>query len=159
MLAIGIAVIGLLLLLLTASLVAIINVRRQKAVFLRAIKAYFESPDADTPSQFALVTDAVGKQFAHSIVSNLKATSLGVSRGIQKQDLAVEKAVAADMLADVNPLLATAIESMPALKKLVEKKPQLAMAASAFLKTKGKGQAEDNGQEGEDFHRRLNSYG
>jgi len=120
---------------LTAVMVGIISLavvffmirlyRQEKIRFLQSIRAYFESPGPERPSEFSQVTAAISQQFAASIVSSLKGSFMGMqsvdSRNVQR----LENDLANDMLQMNHPLVATLLDQFPAVKRRIMKNPEL----------------------------------
>ena len=134
---------------------------RQKARLVAILKGYFESPAANTPSQFAQLVGVVSDEFGHKIVAHAKGTFMGIQSGEAKNVAKLEGAIASDMLTLNNPLAAGILESFPALAKHLRKSPSLIPLAerllSSFAKKQGpEGPESSNG--GGDYAAQLALY-
>lgn len=115
------------------AILALIAKKRAERRILTVLRSYFEPADENTPSQFSQVTDAISKQFASAMMSNLKMTELGVKRGEQRQEQAVNAALMEDVTVMQSPMLGALLQQFPKLSKLAGKNPQLAGMALGKL--------------------------
>ena len=92
---------------------------------IAAIRPYFEAPDDKTPSQFALLTNAISQQLASAIVASAKGSLLGM-QGVDAKNLAhIEADMMKDGLAAQSPMLGMLMEQFPSFGRRLMKNPNL----------------------------------
>ena len=114
---------------------------------IRTLKLYLEAPNADTPSQLALFSNDIAQQFASNLLQGLKMTELGLKRGSQKQEEAVQAAIVTDLATAKSPMLGMALKAFPNLATLAGKNKEIANLAMAALQGMNKG-GSDQGNTG-----------
>jgi hypothetical protein len=104
---------------------------RQKIVdeISEAIESFVKSPDADTPSPFAMLLDQAALLLAARLVQQLKAMMAGVESGEAKgQQLAM-----IEQASEGNPLVALIAGILPArIRNKLLKNPQMIGALARF---------------------------
>ncbi len=120
--------------------------KRQKDAFFTTLRNYFESPDADTPSEFALVVAQISDRFSTDVMTKAKTTFMGVQSGEAKREKQVAGALAQDSIGLSSPMIGAALESFPALRKLISKNPAIAPLALSALSKLGSPGAGGNGE-------------
>ena len=120
-------------------------ISRKEQAILCLFKAYFEPQGEGQPSEFSLLTDQIALQFSRHILAGFKTTAMGMVSGEAKQHAAVQGAITQDVISLQNPLIGAALSQFPALRKLLDKNPQLAPLAANFLKG---GNNRDNNETG-----------
>lgn len=118
---------------------------REKQKFISQIRAFFESPNKETPSYFASVTDNIAGQFAYRLSTTLKATFMGVQSGEAKQGAKLQEALSLDLLTQKSPMAGAILTSFPAVQKLVKSNPALGEMAASMLANMGKNKGEGGG--------------
>jgi len=103
----------------------------EKQRILSALHAYIEKPDADNP--IAQLTGMIATQFSNIIVHHISQSARGVASGDSRQEKAVEAAIVHDLVAEANPLMGMAMNTMPWLSKLTRKNPELVALAAQKL--------------------------
>lgn len=103
---------------------------------LFAVKRYIFSVRGDKASRFAELSDFVIERTAQSTAQSLKAVFMGVQSGEAKREKSLETALAKDLLTQKAPWLAAVLDSFPALKKQIERNPEMANQALAMIKRK-----------------------
>lgn len=98
---------------------------RQKAALITTLKAYFETNDPDTPSQFGAFIDIVSSQFASKLVSSLRAQINQMASVGARQENQINAALTTDMISQM-PLAGALLSAFPALGKMVKKNPAIA---------------------------------
>lgn len=122
--------------------------RQEKTAFLLALRAYFESPNSDTPSEFGRVLVTLSDTMASRIVLHAKTAFMGKASGEVRQQKAIDLAIAKDQAAGDNPLAAAALEAIKPnsyLGKLINGNPAI-MAMVGKMFSKGGTSAPDNGK-------------
>lgn len=92
-----------------------------KSKLQRYLHTFFESPDKDTPSPFALLTKTISSIFAAEVVQNAKSMFMGVQSVENKN----ERKDAIEEAAGGNPLISTLLASFPSIKKRLMKNSEL----------------------------------
>lgn len=138
-------------------------VDRQKRAFTSILQSYFEAPDSETPSQFALVTEAISERFAQKLVASLKSSFMGMQSVDAKNMARLEGDVMQDVAGQQNPMLGAILSSFPAVSKRLAKNPALyplVQAAMAKLATgAGGATGKSVGNGGGDYTNQLNLFG
>jgi len=97
--------------------------KREKRRLLLSFKAYFESPDADTPSEFNNLLNAFGDILGAAILKHAKMSALGQASVNSRIEKKVESTMVKDMIGQANPMLAGIIKMFPGVEKLIDKNP------------------------------------
>ena len=129
----------------------------QKAKLLETLRAYFETPDGQTPSQFASLVECVADTFGHKIMTHAKATFMGTQSVDSKNIARLEGDVVQDMIAQKSPLLSVILSQFPSVARRVAKNPNLLPLIQSMLPGLGTGAPKED--HGSDFEQRLHSYG
>lgn len=98
-----------------------------------SLQVFFTSPGDNQESDFAKITHLVADDFSTRLVSSLKATFMGMQSGAVRQEKALGSAVAEDMITMSNPLVGAIVQSMPAVKKLIHKNPEIAQLLPGLI--------------------------
>jgi len=109
------------------------QLNREKRAALDLIRAYFEAPDAETPSEFAKMIDAAALVLAQRLVSSLKGTFMGVQSGARRGEDALQGDFLGDVATQANPTLGALLNSFPAVKRRLGKNPELIPAAMQLI--------------------------
>ena len=117
--------------------VAYRRISKEKEAFIAVLRLYFENR-GDQPSEFAKFIDILTDQFGAKVSQSLKATFMGVQSVDAKNSAKIEGAITKDVAAAGSPLLGVAMQSFPALAKLIAKNPALAGQAQSILAGLGK---------------------
>lgn len=138
----------------------IVLLRKEKQAYINTLHAYFEAPDATTPSQFAQLVDRVSDTFGHKIMTHAKATFMGFQSVDAKAEARLEGDIMSDLLSQNNPILAIIADSFPAVAKRLRKNPGLLPVIQRLLPGLGKKPpAGDNHEElNRDFGAALSQY-
>ncbi|KKM23370.1 hypothetical protein LCGC14_1615900 [marine sediment metagenome] len=105
---------------------------REKQAFIAVLQSYFE-PHGEDPSEFSKVINIVTDQFGVKMAQSLKSTFMGVQSVDAKNTARIEGAITKDAVSAGSPLLGVAMQSFPALAKLIAKNPALAGQAQTIL--------------------------
>lgn len=108
----------------------------QKRALLRSLRAYFESPDGEKPSQFGEMLDLASMMFANRMIHQFKS-SLG---GMNSVEAKKEKTEAIQGILGQSPNLAALAQFLP---KKYAKSPEILSALLSLLNKKPAG---DNGK-------------
>ena len=103
----------------------------EKRRITRAFRAFFESPDEETPSQFAELIDAIGATIARRMVAQIKTTVMGMN-SVDSKNASRE---AIEGIKGASPSLAGLASLLP--KKWV-KSPEIMGVLAGFLGKIGK---------------------
>ncbi len=106
---------------------------RQKAAVFDSARAYFESPDGNTPSQFASLVEVISGQFSQKLVATLKSTFMGVQSGDHRAERGPVGELAQDMAIQESPVLGSILASFPSVAKRLRKNPELLPFAQSLL--------------------------
>lgn len=117
--------ISVLLAALAALFIALHLFKREKQRILATIKLYFESPDNNTPSQFALLTDAIAHQIASAIVASAKGTLMGMQSVDSKNARKLESDLMLDMATAQSPIIGMLLKQFPTVAKRIQKNPEM----------------------------------
>ena len=111
----------------------------EKRRITRAFRAFFESPDEETPSQFAELTDAIGATIARRMVSQIKTTVMGMN-SVDSKNASRE---AIEGIKEASPSLAGLASLLP--KKWVKNPEIMGVLAGVLGKigNKGNGNAQE----------------
>jgi hypothetical protein len=116
-------------LLLTCFLIAILIYGYSKVLAIRQVAREFFEPDKATGvSPFGKLVDSASASVGNAFAMQIKTSIMGKLSGSARQEKAVEQAI----LSDTSPLLGL-VQSMPSLRKLIEKNPALAGLALNYL--------------------------
>lgn len=107
--------------------------RREKRKLTYQIKRYFNAPDDKTPSQFALMVDAVAFVVAQRFVSQLKATVAGMNSVDARLDLKEKRSE----ILEGNPQLASILNLIPGLRRILKSPAGLALAGQILSRVTG----------------------
>lgn len=126
-------------------LIAVFIIRRQIAAEAAQVKAEvaqrvadFTAPgEDDTPSEFALATQAVAHLFAEELSTILKASLMGQASGVSRAMDGMQAEIAGEAVEQQNPMLALLMAFSPALKKKIVKNPLAALALAQGFKGGG----------------------
>lgn len=110
---------------------------KQKASLLESARDYFSPQDENTLSQFAQLTDVLGKQLAGNVTQSLKSSFMGMQSVDSKNLARLEQDVAQDELTAVNPLLSAILSQYPSVARRLAKNPHLIGLFANMLRTKG----------------------
>lgn len=111
----------------------------------RIVEDFTAAADENTPSPLAQLTDQVAGTFATRMVNSLKSSFLGMQSVAKRNEQRLQGDVALDLASQVNPLLGAALGSFPAVRKRLEKNPELIGLAAQYLG--GRGPQPGNGHE------------
>lgn len=106
-----------------------------KRALINSLRAYFESPNDKTPSEFSQVTSQIAGQFGQQTALHIKQAILGTVSGNKGGQRAVEAAIVQEQAGQSNPL-AGAILGSSLVKKAIKGNPMLAEYALQFLTAK-----------------------
>lgn len=131
---------------------------RQKQALLTTLRAYFEAPNAETPSQFAMLTDAIATQAGEKLSYCLKSTFMGAQAGEAKNVKRLEGDILQDAMAQNSPVLAAIAQSFPAVSERLKGNPALLPLIMKMIPGLGVKPEGDN-HEQSDFATNLNKWG
>lgn len=130
----------------------------QKRALLLTLRAYFESPDAETPSEFSQLTDALCQQHSTKMVAAFKGSFMGMQSVEAKNVQKLEGDIAQDVMAQQHPGLGALLSSFPAVSKRLASNPQLTPLVEGLLgKLLSKG-ASPGTKGNDDFAKKLKEY-
>jgi hypothetical protein len=105
---------------------------KAKKALIASVKAYFEAPDEQTPSEFAGVVNAVADVFVTKAMASIKGSLMQQASVNSRNMKTLEEAAIIDV-ASQNDFIGTALETFPNLKKIVSKNPNLLNLAIPFI--------------------------
>lgn len=89
------------------------------------IRNFVKPKGENQTSPAADVFDIACKHFLKCALSQFKTSNMGDASVISRQEMAVDSAIAEDLLAINNPMVAGLLDLMPTLKKKINKNPKL----------------------------------
>lgn len=103
-----------------------------KRAFIRSLKAYFEAPDEQTPSEFGKVAGSMAAAIGQQVAFHIKQAMLGEASGGAKQMKGIEMAVARAEASGGNLAIESLLNSQ-SVKAFTRGKPWLLELAGNFL--------------------------
>lgn len=129
----GILIIGLLALYVAAYR----KYLAEKRELLLTLKLYFEPQDAETPSQFALLTEVVSERLAQKLVHTMKASFMGMQSVDAKNAGRLESDLLQDVASQQNPALGAILGAYPAVARRLAKNPSLLPLVQSLMSKVG----------------------
>lgn len=136
--------------------------KHEKQAFVFSLKSYFEAPDAETPSEFANLTELLSERFSQKLVNTAKGTFMGMQSVDAKNMNRVEGDVLTDMATQKNPLLGVIMTQYPTLARRLAKNPGLLPLVQNFMPKPGTGGSSPGGtntDKGQGFFAEISKYG
>lgn len=131
---------------LIVTFIALLRYQREKQAFLEALKLYFEAPNAETPSQFALLTEVVSERFSQKMVASLKSSFMGMQSVDAKNVGRLESDLLQDVASQQNPALGAILGAYPAVARRLAKNPSLLPLVQNIMAKVGAGGTGNNEQ-------------
>jgi hypothetical protein len=119
-----------------------------RAEFGSYLRAYFEAPDENTPSEFAKLVDAMSVTASRRVVNELKTTFMGMQSGDNRLEKAMEADVIKDMAISQSPLLESLLSMFPTLGRRLSKNPAAMQFLPGLLSKLGVGGGPGGGRDG-----------
>jgi len=134
------------------------SLNRQKQALLLTLRLYFEPPDEETPSQFALLTDTLSQQLASKLIVTLKSSFMGMQSVDAKNQARLQGDLVQDLATQKNPMLGALLESFPAIQRRLAKNPSLTPVVEQMIARIGQAGKEKQPKGNNDFAKRLKEY-
>ena len=115
--------------------------QREKREFIHSLRAYFESSNPDTPSQFAMLTEILSERFSQKLVNSLKSSFMGQQSVDAKNIQRLEGDLVQDLAGQQSPILGAILNSYPAVAKRLAKNPSLLPLVQSLMSKVSSGSA------------------
>lgn len=135
------------------------RLQREKQQAIATIRSYFESPDPETPSEFAKLIDAGAQVLSSRLVASLKGTFMGVQSGAKRGEDALQADFLGDAVSMQNPIAGAILNAFPAVKRRLGKNPELIPTAMAMLSKILPGGSAQGGNGKSDMADRISKLG
>jgi hypothetical protein len=101
------------------------------------VARFVSSPDGTQPSQLALIVESAARSAGRAIAMEVKTTIMGKASVASRQETALMADMATDAINNANPILGTALDMFPTVKKRLTKNPALLEGLMGMLSKSG----------------------